>query len=318
MNRTALSIRMLILLRSRGKMKKKDIAGALETNPRNITEFKKELEAAGYFIDYQNGPHGGYYMKDRGMIPVAGLSDKEQAALRRLSEYSRLEKDFLLHRDLVTALEKIMVVQRLEEEETTIRQVYKKFPLAKDRQELQDIYEKVHSGVVNRQEILIEYHSVNAGGTKKRIIHPYELFYYGEAWYVIGLDKDQDTVKNFKLPRILYIENLDEKFTVREDFDITDYLSVFGMEIKDQKRRVKLRIFPPLTTIMMERILGEDQIVTPGEDYVDIEVTITGDYILKELILGMGSKCQVLAPTALKQSIQEELKKACEAYQPLE
>lgn len=314
MNRTALSIRMLLLLKSRGQMKKKEIARALETNPRNITEFKKELEAAGYYIDYQNGPHGGYSMKDRNMLPVAGLTESEKAALRRLSEYSRLEENFLLHRDLMTALEKITVVQRMGSEEIGIKQVIKKFPLSKDHRELQEIYEKVHTGVMNRQEIRIGYRSVSSKQVKERVIHPYELYYYGDAWYVIGLDKAQDMVKNFKLPRIVAIDNLEEKFKVREDFDIHDHISRFGMEIKDQKHRVKLRIFSPLDTIIQERILGEDQIITEGEGHIDLEVTITGNYILEELILGMGSKCQVISPPWLKKKIKAELKAALEAY----
>ena len=50
MNRCALCIRMLQLLRARGRMQINEIARELETNPRNIREFKKELETAGYVI----------------------------------------------------------------------------------------------------------------------------------------------------------------------------------------------------------------------------------------------------------------------------
>ena len=42
MNRTALCIRMLALLKVRGRMRIDEIAEALETNPRNVREFRKE------------------------------------------------------------------------------------------------------------------------------------------------------------------------------------------------------------------------------------------------------------------------------------
>ena len=50
MNRTSLCIKMLLLLKSRGKMNTSELAQQLETNPRNIREFRKELEVAGYNI----------------------------------------------------------------------------------------------------------------------------------------------------------------------------------------------------------------------------------------------------------------------------
>ena len=51
MNRTNLCIRMLQLLKARGKMNTTQLATELEVNPRNIREFKKELVLAGYNVE---------------------------------------------------------------------------------------------------------------------------------------------------------------------------------------------------------------------------------------------------------------------------
>ena len=59
MNRAALCIRMLTLLNSRGLLSKTELAELLETNVRNIPEFKRELEIAGYTIDSIPGRYGG-------------------------------------------------------------------------------------------------------------------------------------------------------------------------------------------------------------------------------------------------------------------
>ena len=58
MNRAGLCIQMLNLLKARGKMNTNELAQALETNPRNIREFKKELVVAGYNIEYIRGKYG--------------------------------------------------------------------------------------------------------------------------------------------------------------------------------------------------------------------------------------------------------------------
>lgn len=62
MNRTNLCIRMLQLLKARGKMNTTQLATELEVNPRNIREFKKELVLAGYNVEEVKGRYGGYIL----------------------------------------------------------------------------------------------------------------------------------------------------------------------------------------------------------------------------------------------------------------
>ena len=64
MNRTNLCIRMLQLLKARGKMNTTQLATELEVNPRNIREFKKELVLAGYNVEEVKGRYGGYILND--------------------------------------------------------------------------------------------------------------------------------------------------------------------------------------------------------------------------------------------------------------
>ena len=53
MNRTAKCIEMLVYLSedTENYRKAKDVADYLNTNPRNIREFKRELESAGFGIE---------------------------------------------------------------------------------------------------------------------------------------------------------------------------------------------------------------------------------------------------------------------------
>ena len=55
MKRCAACIRMLQLLRSRGFMTREELAQELDTNVRNILEYRKELEEAGYVIEGTTG-----------------------------------------------------------------------------------------------------------------------------------------------------------------------------------------------------------------------------------------------------------------------
>ncbi|MBN2260082.1 MAG: WYL domain-containing protein [Clostridiales bacterium] len=314
MNRTALSINMLLLLKTRGKMKKKEIADALETNQRNIIEFKRELETAGYCIGYENGRYGGYFLMDRAILPVSNLTVNEKNALKRFDEYTDYNKDFLLYKDLKSALLKTIVANEVMNENYEVLQVVKKFPLAKDPKELQDIYLKVHTAIINRQKLKIIYHSFSSENKNERVIHPYEMFQYNDSWYMVGRQEESEELRSFKLARISEIDIMDRKFLVDKNFDISDYINDFGIEIKGQTQRIKLKIFKPYISVVSEIIIGENQLITNHGDHIELEVTIKGDFIVKQFILGMGSGCEVLEPLALRESMIQEINRTRGIY----
>ena len=87
MNRTSLCIKMLLLLKARGKMNTQQLAAELETNPRNIREFKKELITAGYNIKEYKGRYGGYRLDETNLFPVLALTSSQKQALIEAREF---------------------------------------------------------------------------------------------------------------------------------------------------------------------------------------------------------------------------------------
>ena len=295
-------------------MKKKEIAEALETNPRNIIEFKKELEVAGYAIGYENGPFGGYYLMDNAVFPVAALNENERTAIKRLDDYSEGDKSFLLYEHLKNALTKITAASRSSRVSNNFVHVIKKFPLSKDDQDLQDIYMKVHSGIVSRQKLKIRYDSLSSDNKDDRIVYPYEMFQYSDFWYLLAYAEEKKKFQCFKLVRINYIENLNEKFVFDSTFDVRKYIDDYGIKMDGQRIKVKLKLLPPHNKLVGERILGENQKMIHHEDHSILEVTMNGKYIIKQFVLGMGSKCEVLAPRSLREEIIEEIQAQQKLY----
>ena len=91
MNRTNLCIRMLQLLKARGKMNTTQLATELEVNPRNIREFKKELVLAGYNVEEVKGRYGGYILNDEYDLPVTIFSDEQKDALVQSYKFMRTQ-----------------------------------------------------------------------------------------------------------------------------------------------------------------------------------------------------------------------------------
>lgn len=62
MKRSARCIQMLQLLKARGFLSREELATLLDTNIRNVSEYRKELEEAGYSIISTTGKYGGYQL----------------------------------------------------------------------------------------------------------------------------------------------------------------------------------------------------------------------------------------------------------------
>lgn len=60
MGKTSNCLKMLQILSSGRVYKGQELADILETNVRNIAEYRTELEMAGYYIEGIPGKYGGY------------------------------------------------------------------------------------------------------------------------------------------------------------------------------------------------------------------------------------------------------------------
>ena len=64
MSRCAKCIKMLILLSENGKMSSIELAQELQTNVRNIREYRKELEEAVFQFQSKTGSKGGIELEN--------------------------------------------------------------------------------------------------------------------------------------------------------------------------------------------------------------------------------------------------------------
>jgi predicted DNA-binding transcriptional regulator YafY len=101
------------------------LAAMLETKPRNIIEFKKELENAGYIIESTTGKYGGYSLKNTAEIQGIKLTEEDKWALTQGIEYLRARNDFVFKNEFNLAIAKIFSNQKgLEESQYIKNRVY--------------------------------------------------------------------------------------------------------------------------------------------------------------------------------------------------
>ncbi len=308
MNRTALAIRMLLILKTRRFVKKADLAQMLETNPRNIIELKKELETAGYSIEAVHGPYGGYRLMDTTLFPLAELNRQERSALLRAAPFLLSSNEPLLSDDFKKSVEKLVANEKLDESiviETGIG-----WQLAVSKETIQQYLSVLSSAILSSKRVEMVYKPQNRA-SKKYMIEPRELVQVNGLWYVLCQDSQRD-LATYKINRIEQLMITEKGFRPDEDFTAKKAITPYGHNVTGPMScifRIKNREY------LTEYIFGENQRIDwINDDEFILYVDLRGESSIMQFVLQLGSDCEVLQPTGLKEKLIDEIRKMTENY----
>jgi predicted DNA-binding transcriptional regulator YafY len=313
-SKTEKCIKMLQILNRSGIVKIKDLAAQLNTNERNIPEYKETLTAAGYPIACVRGPAGGYYLPKKVMFPSLHLDKDEKQALFQGYNYLLARNDFMYKKEFSASMEKISS-SIMQTESTPNTMIANHFPLAMPQEELEKRYFAISQCIATATVIDIEYLSLKNEITK-RSLHPYKLYMYNNAWFVIGYDESKCDVRYFKLNRIQSFCVTPRSFiSIPITFNERDYLDEFGMKNNGEWYPIKLKLSGNFAMLVKERIYGKNQTIESidqGTTILSVEMQNKDDIVT--FILGFRDKCEVLEPEWLRNEITETLKKINNIY----
>ncbi|MDD3924209.1 MAG: WYL domain-containing protein [Erysipelotrichaceae bacterium] len=305
MNKTALAINMLQILKSQGLIKKQRLAELLETNIRNIIELKKELEIAGYLIEVKNGKNGGYRLNDEHLLPISPLTNDEINALNNAYHYLKQSSIYLKDRNFDQAF--IKVIANHIQTQDSLHPLIIQTQLSMSLELLYRYYQMIKEAISERFRLEIAYRPQNKK-IKRWIFHPYELFQYQGMWYVLGFrqadQKDKAKTITLKLNRIVSLNKLEIPFSIPDGFNIKAHVSQFGMKI-DKKEEVVLKI--KNRYYVSEYVYGEEQkIVELDDDTILLSVVMQNELTIKQLVNSLGADCEVIKPNWLKKAILDQ------------
>ena len=208
MSKVANMLNMLRILKDGKKHKMKDISEQIEVSPRMVKQYKNELEQAGIYIDSKRGVYGGYSLNDELNNIDVGLTSHELTKLKEMESYFDRNNDFKeIIRKIFNSYEKNIT----EDNSKKINRITEtgKF-------DLKNIYMNMRKAINGRNKVDIKYFS-NESGVSQRVIHPAEMFYYLDEWYVAAFCEKKNAIRLFKLNDIIRYEVLDKKY---EKFEI--------------------------------------------------------------------------------------------------
>lgn len=243
MGKASKCIEMLTVLKARinqGPISSAVLAKKLNTNPRNIREYRKELEDAGYRIEETMGPYGGYSLAQDSFFPILNWNSEEIDALREL--YLFLEKNPELTRSdqAILALEKALASL---EPDTKKSIYYIAGPQNTMTDKMRDFLDLSQKAITLNRVLILSYQSVNDIAPQERIVDPYDIVYYRGVYYLVAYSHDRQDYRIYRFSsKRMHDMSLSKRYFVQDSqYQLHHVISKFGL-VKDDVCQIVVEV----------------------------------------------------------------------------
>lgn len=313
MNRTSLCIRMLLILKAnatkQNPINSKELAQALEVNPRNIREYKRELITAGYNIQEIKGRYGGYYLDETSIFPALRLDKQEEQALLEAKHFIQTQQ-FEKKSNFNSAVNKVLNSSR---DMNLIFPIYMDDPnIQMSKKELSMLH-TVQDALEMNHSIELTYQAKRQQASETYLVDPYELIHYHDAYYVLGYNHTRQDYRmyRFSSERMKKVVCSEKRFTRDVDFHVEAHIGKNSL-IKGEFYRVTVWVSPAILRLFKEAYWGLDF----REEEEDIYSFLVEDlYLLYRQLFSFGKDIRILSPEQIVNEYQERLVSTLRNYQ---
>lgn len=313
MNRTSLCIRMLLILKAnatkQSPINSKELAQALEVNPRNIREYKRELITAGYNIQEIKGRYGGYYLDETSIFPALRLDKQEEQALLEAKHFIQTQQ-FEKKSSFNSAVNKVLNSSR---DMNLIFPIYMDDPnIQMSKKELSMLH-TVQDALEMNHSIELTYQAKRQQASETYLVDPYELIHYHDAYYVLGYNHTRQDYRmyRFSSERMKKVVCSEKRFTRDVDFHVEAHIGKNSL-IKGEFYRVTVWVSPAILRLFKEAYWGLDF----REEEENIYSFLVEDlYLLYRQLFSFGKDIRILSPKQIVNEYQERLVSTLRNYQ---
>jgi proteasome accessory factor C len=142
----------------------------------------------------------------------------------------------------------------------------------------------------------INYLKPEAREPASRTVDPYAIVYANGFWYVIGAADEGETIRVFRLDRILAVAELEHSFAVPDDFDATEYMTGGRVFRGNGGTAVVVRYSASIGRWILERGDGIEQ----ADGSVVVEHRASDPRWAVRHVLQYGAEAEILEPPALR------------------
>jgi predicted DNA-binding transcriptional regulator YafY len=317
-------VNVLLLLQTRSRMTAGELAEELEVSVRTIYRDVDALAEAGIPIYAERGPHGGVRLVDGYRTRLTGLTAEEAEAVF-LSGVPGPAAELGL--GTVVAAARLKVMAALPPElRTRAGRVSERFHLDapgwfKSSEELRYL-ELLAGAVWEAQRVQISYRRGERAGTVDRTIEPLGLVLKGGIWYVVARPAESDSVRTYRVSRVVDAKLLVDRFVRPDGFDLAAHWGESRTAYEQSVERVEVVVRLPVDQLTRfgdeagERAMADARRTTdPADtDYVRLELSFDWADDAIAAALRLPDAVEVIEPAWLRRAIVDTANKLLERY----
>ena len=294
-------------------MSRKELAEALETNVRNVSEFKKELEISGYVIDTVAGAHGGYCLRKERILPSVTLDNSETKSINEAIKYLK-KSNFAYYDEFLSAMDKYKLSIKNPQLDDKITYLF-------ESEQISDKEKKMLNLILNAidEEKIVEvtYMTLKDEKEEIRVLMPYEILKTKNGNYVNAYDitpKKSHDYKNFKISeqRMKDLKVTGNHFIRNKSYSLFEHIGKQGL-FKNAANAL-LSLSGINAKLINEREIGINSKKRMNDGKLIVDVTFNSELELMEFILSLGSDVKVLKPESLVIKHKKILSEALDNY----
>jgi predicted DNA-binding transcriptional regulator YafY len=313
-------VALLLTLQQRGGATAAELADTLEVSIRTIYRDVSALQAAGVPLWAESGPGGGIRLMDGWRTRLDGLTSQEAAALF-LSGAPAALTELGLSTVLVAAQAKVLsgLPSQLRGHAGRIRERFHlDAPGWFHRQEELSHLPTVADAVWEQRRLDMRYR--RGEGHVDRMLEPFGLVLKAGVWYVVARavgtggsserqQHDQDSLRTYRVARIIAAGALGERFSRPESFDLADWWTRssadFDRSLLRERVRLRLspaglRLLPHVTEVWAatEAVAGAGP--PDGLGWREVELAVEGEAVALMQLTGLGAEVEIVYPSTLR------------------
>ena len=296
---------MLRYLSSGKQYKNTELADAMETNVRNIPEYRKELQECGYKFESSSGKYGGIKLKESALIPSPCFSKEEKKALNFVSSFIEGQEVVYCRKDYEKAMGKIFAqMSGSEEGKVSYVKFLDKSTYALSAEELKKRCDFFSECIRKRKVVRLVYRTTIKRSVEEEV-EPYELALYHHSWVLWANSRIEKHLKTIELGHIQSYEVTSLGFSRDIFFNERAFEKGEGPAFKDSPIRVKLRL-SPLCPYVGDKEFGPNQKEEPQNDgSLILSFDSKNEEEVVPLVLSLEGECEVLEPPSLRDHISK-------------
>jgi len=311
--RMARILRVLQLIRGRGRWNAEAIAKELECAVRTVYRDLDVLELAGVPWTYEKDT-ACYRLRPDFQFPVVNLTDEEllgQVTATAATKAAGLDvtKGAKPTTDKVVsnASERTHEILKEAQQFTEVLDL----KLADHSQHL-DFIRTVQWALIEKKQVTGQYESPYEEKPVKVTIHPYRLCLIKSAWHLIGKTRGDDQPRTYRIVRFKSLRMTDEAAVVPRLFDLRAYLgNAWGVYRGAESYDIELHFTKDAANVVCETVWHHTQKTRRNSDgSVTMTFRIDGLEEIVRWIVGWAGRVKVVGPGALRKMVVDQHKKA--------